>query len=360
MYVLAPYERVRDGSPFPRRRCVLAGALPAQSGGGPEPFIETEVLGGYAVALILDDNNLSRASSTPGVFGFPRISLTSTLSDLSVSARNELRDIATSMGYTAEEIRRALGTDLASVTMRRLLSLLASRRRRPRFDADSDAIVLDGSDDPVKPLPIPPMAGGAFPTAGIIDDFNRADESPAVGFTTNPSGLYSTSNVRVVSNQLANISGDAYVYYSGGGPYGPDCEAYITHAVQDGVLELWVRGLPLGASLDGYQLKRSAADTFQFYRVDNAVNTQLGSDVAQNLDDGDSWGIEAIGANLSAYYKASGGAWDASAFATRSDGTYVQTGYIVFYIQTDVNRIDDLGGGTRIGYPVRRAHLVAG
>lgn len=66
------------------------------------------------------------------------------LSDLNNAQRNGLRDLAVEMGYTLEEIRSALGNNLANVTLRQLLRFLASRRIKARWDAASSQLVFDG------------------------------------------------------------------------------------------------------------------------------------------------------------------------------------------------------------------------
>lgn len=74
----------------------------------------------------------------------PMTSLDRPLSDLTNAQRNGLRDLAIEMGYTLAEIRSALGNNLSNVTLRQLLTFLASRRIKARWDRSVSQVVFDG------------------------------------------------------------------------------------------------------------------------------------------------------------------------------------------------------------------------
>jgi hypothetical protein len=67
-----------------------------------------------------------------------------------------------------------------------------------------------------------------FPQNGIIDDFNRADESPIAGNWLSPITSFGTSPVDLVGNK-ATISpgGDGEMYW-GAETFGPNVEIYAT------------------------------------------------------------------------------------------------------------------------------------
>lgn len=186
----------------------------------------------------------------------------------------------------------------------------------------------------------------AFPTTGILDNFNRADESPATGWSDGPAAtVYMAGGVRVLSNVLAPVSGDSWDYYNVA-QYGPDCEVYATVSTYpvSTWIELGLRGAPINnTSMDHYHLFADGG-LFRIKRADNSSNTQLGADITRSLGSGDALGLEAIGSTLTAYYKASGGSWASQ--ASRTDSTYIQSGSFLIYIADANWRIDDFGGGT--------------
>jgi hypothetical protein len=210
----------------------------------------------------------------------------------------------------------------------------------------------------------------AFPTTGILDAFNRADQDPAM---TGWSGLGlfgGTSQIGVTSNQLAKrLGGTGFTSdYFTVATYGPDCEAYITIPVlpagaTDEVVFLGARiATPGSGTCDGYFVYLERPTTLQLYRVDNGGQTGLGSAVTLGaaIAAGDSVGIECIGSSIKAYYKQAAGAWTQQQAVT--DATYSAAGNIGLEIFGTTTRLDDLGGGNvaastagRVPFTSRRA-----
>lgn len=183
----------------------------------------------------------------------------------------------------------------------------------------------------------------AFPTTSILDNFNRADESPATGWPGVVDGNYSQS-LKVVSNQGACIDAtDAYPYW--GTSYAADQEGWIT-VIGSGFCSLYARLNPIAnASVDGYEVEVDiAGDAVNIKRVDGAVSTLLGASISQAFASGDAIGIECIGNDVSAYYKPAAGAWSSS-LGTRTDATYNQAGYPGLYLSQNTMIVDDFGGG---------------
>lgn len=192
-----------------------------------------------------------------------------------------------------------------------------------------------------------------FPTTGIIDDFNRADEGPLSngGKWTNQirSG---DDNLRVDTNQCATIAGGISQQGSAwwnNATFGPDCECYTTLPVlpTGGSRATVLARLanPGGGACDGYlALMRPTGQTTQgIYRYDNDVATLLGASVTPTWTAGDKLGIEIIGSTIRMMQYTSG-AW--SELASRTDTTYSAAGYIGIDSGVADTRFDDFSGGT--------------
>jgi len=192
----------------------------------------------------------------------------------------------------------------------------------------------------------------AFPTTGLLDNFNRADENP-IGNGNWSGPIWSGDNqLRVASNQCApQTSGPWHNSYWSAAQFG-NCEVYATVptvGATDDDLNLYVRiASPGGAGLDcyifaiGYQA--SPSNNSVIYRVDNTTLTQLGASLTVDLDAAEKIGFECNGSSLTAYLFESG-AWASQ--ASRTDSTY-SSGYIGAEIENNTARLDDFGGGTII------------
>lgn len=113
------------------------------SGGG--NWSETEVLGNYALVKVRASVALlSTIADAPGFYRVPVARLTETFGSLSQQTLLALRNRVIAMGYTAEEISAALPANWRQITLGQLARFIASRRLKPRYDAVSGTIVLDG------------------------------------------------------------------------------------------------------------------------------------------------------------------------------------------------------------------------
>ena len=186
----------------------------------------------------------------------------------------------------------------------------------------------------------------AFPTTGVLDNFNRSNEGPP------PSASWSTptgaNGLEVVSNVCPADTSPGWGIWNPG-TFGAASEAHCKAnvAIADGkYLNLLVRGADTGAlnTTDGYYAKahESFGGKFYIYRLDNGASTQLGATVEQTVSAGDYIGIEAIGTAIKGYYKASGGSW--AEIASRTSDTYSAAGYIGLAVY--FGSADDFGGGT--------------
>lgn len=106
---------------------------------------EVEVLGNRAIVKV--NASASVLSQLDAAYKrIPKDRLDDTLSDLPAGVRNALRDEILDMGYTLQEINARFPGGVGNFTLRDVLRFMASRRRKPRYDAVTDAIVLDGED----------------------------------------------------------------------------------------------------------------------------------------------------------------------------------------------------------------------
>lgn len=200
-----------------------------------------------------------------------------------------------------------------------------------------------------------------FPTTSILDNFNRTDEGPPPSASWDfPIGSFVPNGLSVISNTVGrtpNNFGGAYWVAS---VFGPNSEIYgtITTMVGSDTIDF---GLVLriqspgsggagGAGMDGYFvsfIRNSPNFQLQFYRIDNAVFTQLGTtQTPGNLVVGDKIGVQMIDDSIQAYRDAGGG-W--AAYGTpETDGTYSGAGYVGLVIADPTGRMDDVGGGTAV------------
>ncbi len=193
------------------------------------------------------------------------------------------------------------------------------------------------------------ISGGTFPTTGLLDQFNRA----AIGATwTTPMYGFGGALQIVSSTLLGGVNADDdNSGYLNTATYGPAAEAYITFTTKDAGTDVYGPQIfvRVAAGIDAYAVGvepyAAATDNILKQRIDNDVPTQLGADIAQEVAAGEKFGIEMVGSTLTPHHY-TGGAWYADTPST--DATYSAAGYIGVYCPSNVIRLDDLGGGTRI------------
>ena len=114
-------------------------------------WTETEILGNRAIVkLRASQAILNQADAL--YKRLPKDRLDDPLSDLSVAIRQALKNEVLDQGYTIEEVQARFGDDLGSYTLRQVLTFMASRRKKPRYDSQADEIVFDGPDQPCRPI----------------------------------------------------------------------------------------------------------------------------------------------------------------------------------------------------------------
>lgn len=190
----------------------------------------------------------------------------------------------------------------------------------------------------------------AFPTTSVLDDFTRSDG--ALGGNWAGPSLGFTFDHQVISNACgltsANFSSDCWASSFAG----PDLEAFVDNSVNGTQnRDLVMLDSPTSATPDGYRVlcQFIGGDDWQIGRLDDAVFTQLGASITQDVASGDSIGMERSGSSISAYHK-TGGTW--TALGSRTDSTYTTSNYYIGLVSRDTtNRFDNFGGGTIGGAP---------
>lgn len=154
-WYLAPYKRGDLPGGRPARYCAMDDFTPqiVADGGW---WAESEGLGDHAVVRVrASAATLTLIDGTTGFVAVPKrwVRLLDSLSDMTSGERNQIQNKLLSLGYTQAQIDAALGSTLSQwrqKTLRDLLAFACSRRRKPRYDAATDTIFLDGPDQPTR------------------------------------------------------------------------------------------------------------------------------------------------------------------------------------------------------------------
>lgn len=153
-WFICPYKRDTPlpGLPHvPRRYCAMRdfNDLITSDGGD---WRETEILGDRAIVKVrASPSTLSTINAAPGFVRIPLDAMDNPLSSLSSAQRTAIRNQVLDAGYTNAEVT-ARFPNLATNTVGDVLRFLATRRKKPRYDAATDTIVLDGADQPCVPI----------------------------------------------------------------------------------------------------------------------------------------------------------------------------------------------------------------
>jgi hypothetical protein len=194
----------------------------------------------------------------------------------------------------------------------------------------------------------------AFPTTGLLDQFNRANEGPppgaAWGGEVRPS--WSSTQLKLLSNACVSNGGggsNASNYFNT--IYGPDSEVYMTLTALAENYERTFLFLRKTAADTVYMATFDAAptNTVTITRVVATVETAIGSATAVTLAAGDTIGFEAIGTALKIYRKPSAGAW--ALIKSETDGGITGAGYAGIGTSGASAILDDFSGGTVIVPP---------
>lgn len=188
----------------------------------------------------------------------------------------------------------------------------------------------------------------SFPTTSILDDFNRANETPIAGnwtlpFTTNSESLNLSSNSMRYAGTV-NLTASAYWNPT---TYGPDCEVFVTdlNIVSSGFVRLILRGTNPGNAWNGYSVAIPYTGSAQFLRSDNGTATQLSTFTGPSLRPGQSVGFRMTGSLMTAYLN-DGSSSEWRSLGSTYDPTYTTAGFIGIEISgQSTHGLDNFGGG---------------
>jgi hypothetical protein len=180
----------------------------------------------------------------------------------------------------------------------------------------------------------------AFPTTGVLDNFNRTDANPLDGSWTN--GWWGDGNPKIVSNQFATQAGGGWAgaYYNAA-TYG-DCEAYATISTVNNFIIAGRIGGTLTSPNCYYLFYTHAVSELRIKKLIAGADSTLGSVISATFASGDKVGLELFGNTITAY-QYTAGAW--SALGNRTDTSYT-SGYLAIELDNSTARFDDFGGGT--------------
>lgn len=201
-----------------------------------------------------------------------------------------------------------------------------------------------------------------FPVNGVVDAFNRANETPIAAPWAGP--LFSgegqmnlTSNALKFSTTSGIFSGSYYNQL-----FGPDVEAYFTLSTLPADTErinfmARVQN-PGAAGINGYMVTLIASgvgnDTVRIRKTTAGSNSTLGADItSEDFAAGDGLGIQVIGSTIKAWRRSSG-VW--RELGSRTDTSFTTAGYIGFEGDGTTTVIEDFGGG-HAGSRTRSQHL---
>lgn len=188
----------------------------------------------------------------------------------------------------------------------------------------------------------------AFPTTGILDNFNRADENPLVGATGTEWGdRIANDDLSIETNLVRGQTvGTLASRYWAAATFGPDCEAYcsINHTPNTAAdyLRLWARLQNPGAANEtGYMMQWSndANGARIFKETARESYTQLAQASAARFTEADVIGIELIGTTIRLYK-------NGTSVLSTTDATTGTAGFIALGGRGTSFRWDDFGGGT--------------
>jgi hypothetical protein len=143
-WFIVPYKR-RLGTVHPTRYCAMddySEWIINIDGGN---WVEIEVLGNHAVVKVkAEKSTLDLIAGIDGFIRFPVKLLNDPLNSLSQVQKTVINNKLQLLGYSTQEIKDKLGSNISSKTLGDLLKFIATKRLKPRYDRNTDTIVCDG------------------------------------------------------------------------------------------------------------------------------------------------------------------------------------------------------------------------
>lgn len=190
-----------------------------------------------------------------------------------------------------------------------------------------------------------------FPTTStLLDDFNRA--SLGANWTTlTGAGNYIFSSIAFTSSSSGGDSSDASYYHAAA--YGPSLDLFATFrwTSAGSWAALRITRNQGSGTTDGYALyvSTNGTDRIRFYREDNEVLTQVGSQVSYVPTDLDKIGMDRDGDTMRVHVDEGSGwtqlaSWSDSTYNTGSFNMTLENSFDLFF---DGSAWDDMSGGTK-------------
>jgi hypothetical protein len=189
----------------------------------------------------------------------------------------------------------------------------------------------------------------AFPTTGLLDQFNRANEGPP------PSASWVNSKavgLKVASNECAGdiAAGSASSWNTSFGA-NQECYAKVTVTTPTN-MTLYARlATATDYNSNHYEIVFASTTTLQFWKRVSGVWTQMGANETISHSSGDQWGIEVNGTTITTYK-------NGVSQASRTDSDVAGAGFIGLAapLSDPAVTFDDFGGGAIVvagGQPPR-------
>lgn len=259
-------------------------------------------------------------------------------------------------GFTAINTTLGVISSAIDTTIADSLTAIQSKTTNLPVDPAASSDIPSVDDIAVSVWNKTGTVGFPFPTAGILDNADRADEGPppSANWTTGV-GFIADAVVghQVASTRIRRDSGvnEAESYWNAEQYANP--EFYMTIASTG--IGIGVTALILGArlndigsaTLNGYYAKFIHNGEAQIWKVEAGSHTMLGN-VAANLPlaTGSKWGIGVVGSVIRAWAN-SGSSWQLLLEIT--DTTFTAPGYVGFQtVSSSSASFDDIGGGEAV------------
>ncbi|HVF79292.1 MAG TPA: hypothetical protein VNA28_13425 [Solirubrobacteraceae bacterium] len=189
------------------------------------------------------------------------------------------------------------------------------------------------------------------PTTGILDDFNRADQT-GLGASWSANAFTNYPSFNIASNAASNAAA-AFRSNYWSSAFDADQEFYCTLGAAANAFYLLARLVNPGAAPTAYQvLFEATGGVAHIQKMVAGTTTQLGANVSLTAAAGDGILLRVEGSTISLHHKPSGGSW--SEVATRTDTAITAGGFAGFLLNNNTTTftLDDAGGGS-LPQPVR-------
>lgn len=190
----------------------------------------------------------------------------------------------------------------------------------------------------------------SFPANGIIDNFDRADETPLAGNWSTPVDVGDISN-NLVSNQVKQTTNGFASNWWNPATFGPDAEAYMDYPTAGNGAKrfaLWIKtAFENTSSLNGYSLTINSSGSWNLWKTVAGTITNLATS-GHGFAAGRKAGINYIGGTVSTYEYS--GSWNQTPVMQVTDNAIPDPGHVGFAQSKSgasaSSIFDNFGGGT--------------